>query len=75
MWPNGCLALYELEKAQGTELPAIVGALRKYIELEEDRLRLEQEETYRRSGETERDRLEEKFLSGADSGWTWSGDR
>jgi hypothetical protein len=33
-------------------------------------LRLEQEETYRRNREEERIRLEQKFLSGADSGWT-----
>jgi hypothetical protein len=66
----GCLALYENEKAQGTELPAIIGALREYIELEGDRLRSERDETYRRNREAERVRLEEKFLSGADSGWT-----
>jgi hypothetical protein len=66
----GCLTLYESEKAQGTELPAIVGALQEHIELEEERLRLEREETYRRNREEERIRLEQKFLSGADSGWT-----
>jgi hypothetical protein len=26
----GCLALYEIEKAQGTELPATIGALREW---------------------------------------------
>jgi hypothetical protein len=31
-----CLALYEKEKAQGTELPAIVGLLRDQVELGED---------------------------------------
>jgi hypothetical protein len=66
----GCLALYEIEKAQRTGLPAIIGALREYIELEEDRLSRERDETYRRNREAERVRLEEKFLSGADSGWT-----
>jgi hypothetical protein len=35
-----------------------------------DRLRSERDETYRRNREAERVRLEEKFLSGADSGWT-----
>jgi hypothetical protein len=35
-----------------------------------DRLRRERDETYRRNREAERVRLEEKFLSGADSGWT-----
>jgi hypothetical protein len=66
----GCLALYQIEKAQGTELPAIIGALQEYIELEEDRLRREQEEICRCNREAERIRLEQKFLSGADSGWT-----
>jgi hypothetical protein len=66
----GCLALYEIEKAQGTELRAIIGVLQEYIELEEDRLRREQEETYRRNKEEERIRLERKFLLGADCGWT-----
>jgi hypothetical protein len=66
----GCLVLYQIEKSEGTELPAIIGALQEYIELEEDRLRREQEETYRRNREAERIRLEQKFLSGADSGWT-----
>jgi hypothetical protein len=31
------MALYEVEKAQGTELPPIIGALREYVELEEVR--------------------------------------
>jgi hypothetical protein len=65
---GGCLARYEIEKTQGTELPAIIGALREYIELEEDRLSRERDETYRRNREAERLRLEEKVLSGADSG-------
>jgi hypothetical protein len=51
-------------------MPAIIGALREHIEVEEDRLRCEREETYRRNREAERIRLEERFLSGADSGWT-----
>ena len=29
----GCLALYGTEKAQGTELTAIIGALQEHIEL------------------------------------------
>jgi len=66
----GCLAIYEAEKAQGTELTAIIGALQTYIELEEERLRNEQQIRYRRSQETERIRLQQRFLAGADSGWT-----
>ncbi len=49
---TGCLALFESEKAQGTELIAIIGALQEYIELEEERLRREREETHRRYRET-----------------------
>jgi hypothetical protein len=66
----GCLVLYESEKEKGTELPAIVGALQEHIELEEERLRREQEEDYQRHKETERIRRQQKFLSGADCGWT-----
>lgn len=66
----GCLALYEAEKAQGTELTAIISALQEYIELEEERLRREREETYRRHQEEERIRLQQRFLAGADCGWT-----
>jgi hypothetical protein len=64
-----CLRLYEQEKAQGTELPAIVGALQEHIEREEERLRQEQEENYQRYKEAERLRLQQRFLSGADCGW------
>lgn len=66
----GCLALYETEKTQGTDLPAIVGALQEHIELEEERLRREQEETYRRTQEDDRIRRQQRFLAGADCGWT-----
>jgi len=65
-----CLALYEAEKARGTELPAIIGALQEHIEVEEERLNREREETYRHNREEERIRLERRFLSGADCGWT-----
>jgi hypothetical protein len=34
----GCLVIYENEKAEGTELPAIIQVLRDYVEKEEDRL-------------------------------------
>jgi hypothetical protein len=67
---DGCLSLYNTEKAEGTEMRAIIGALQEHIEREEERLRHEQEENYRRWKEEERVRLEERFLSGADCGWT-----
>uniref|UniRef100_Q07PN6 Uncharacterized protein n=1 Tax=Rhodopseudomonas palustris (strain BisA53) TaxID=316055 RepID=Q07PN6_RHOP5 len=66
----GCLALYEIEKAQGTDMPAIVGAIQEYIEFEEERLRREREEAYKRSREEARIALQQRFMSGADCGWT-----
>ena len=51
---QSCLALYEAEKAQGTEMAAIIGALQEHVELEEDRLSREREEEYRRQKEEER---------------------
>lgn len=35
---DGCVALYQSEKADGTEMRAIIGALQEHIEREEDRL-------------------------------------
>jgi hypothetical protein len=67
---DGCLVLYQSEKAQGTEMRAIIGALQQHIECEEDRLRHEHEESYRRWKEEERVKLEQRFLSGADCGWS-----
>jgi hypothetical protein len=66
----GCLAIYEKEKAEGTELPAIIQLLREHVENEEDRLRTEQEESYRRWREEDRVAREQRLLSGADCGWT-----
>ena len=67
---EGCRALYHAEKAQGTEMRAIIGALQEQIEREEERLRCDQQEKYRRWKEEERVKLELRFLSGADCGWT-----
>lgn len=66
----GCLALYRREKAAGTELAAIVGALQEHAEAEEERLRLERQESWRRHVEEERLALEQRFLLGADCKWT-----
>jgi hypothetical protein len=66
----GCLVLYEKEKAEGTELPAIIRALRDHIDLEKARLRAEREEHFRRAREEERIAREQRLLSGADCGWT-----
>lgn len=66
----GCLALYEREKAEGTELPAIVGALQEFVEAEEERRRHEQQAEYRRRREEEQTSKEQRLLSGADCKWT-----
>lgn len=66
----GCLALYEREKAEGTELPAIIGALQEFVEAEEELLRHEQQAEYRRRQEAEQNAKEQRLLSGADCKWT-----
>ncbi|MDA9492365.1 hypothetical protein [Bradyrhizobium sp. CCBAU 11361] len=63
-----CLALYEAEKAQGTELRAI--ALQEHIEASEERLRQERDVEYRRLRDEDRVRREQRYLAGADCGWT-----
>ena len=67
---DGCVALYQSEKAQGTEMRAIIGVLQELIDREEERLRLEREQNWRRLKEEERIKLEQRLLSGADCGWT-----
>jgi hypothetical protein len=74
-WPDddireGSLDLYEREKTQGTEMPAIIGMLQEYTEQEKERLRQEQQARYRAHVENERNALEQRFLSGADCKWT-----
>ena len=54
----GCLAIYEREKGEGTELPAIIGVLQEYIEKEEYRLRIEQQVAREKCIEDERIALE-----------------
>lgn len=66
----GCLTIYEREKANGTELPAIIGLLRDHVEREEERLRAEQKERYEQSRDKERIAREQRLLSGADCKWT-----
>lgn len=67
---ESCLALYEAEKAKGTELPAIIGLLQEHVEDEEERLRQARERQWRERAEEERLALEQRFLSGADCKWT-----
>jgi hypothetical protein len=65
-----CLALYEAEKAQGTEMPAIIGALQEHIEFEEDRLGREREVARLRYQAEAHLRARQRFMAGADCGWT-----
>jgi hypothetical protein len=67
---EGCRSLYEREKALGTELPAIIWALREFIEDEEGRLYREREAMRHRRIAEEKAALEQRFLSGADCKWT-----
>ena len=66
----GCLELYAREKASGTEMPAIVGALQEFLEREEARIFEEQQAAWRQRAEDDRIALEQRFLSGADCKWT-----
>lgn len=65
-----CFAIFEAEKAQGTELPAIIGAVQEYIAEESMRRHREEREAWDRRREAERVALEQRFLSGADCKWT-----
>jgi hypothetical protein len=67
---DGCLELYARETAEGTELPAIIGALQEYVEEGRERLRLEAEAARREQLLDEKEALEGRFLSGADCKWT-----
>lgn len=70
---DGCLAIFAQQKAEGTELPAIIGLLSEHVEREEERIRLEREARYKRMRAQERQEAEQRLLSGADCGWTQIG--
>jgi hypothetical protein len=67
---EGCLELYARETAAGTELPAIIGALREYVEQEQELRRIEAEAARRERLKEEKDALERRFRAGADCKWT-----
>jgi hypothetical protein len=67
---TGCLEIYEREKNEGTELSAIIGLLRDYVSREEERLRNEEKEHWRRINEEYWLDREKQLLSGADCKWT-----
>jgi len=55
---------------QGTEMRAIIGALQEHLDRGEERLSAEREENWQRHKKEERIKREQRFLSGADCGWT-----
>ncbi|RBP18148.1 hypothetical protein DFR50_10192 [Roseiarcus fermentans] len=67
---EACLGVYRREVSEGTELPAIIGALQEFVEEEGARRRREAEATYREQQKEERETLERRFLAGADCKWT-----
>ena len=66
----GCLEIFEREKAEGTELPAIIGAIQEWVEDEDHRRRMAREEERKREIEEEKAALEQRLISGADCKWT-----
>jgi hypothetical protein len=67
---DGCLVIYAAEKAEGTELAAIVGRLREHVDAEEVRRFYDQQDRQKREGEERRLELEQSFLAGEDCKWT-----
>ena len=66
---DGCFALYVRERAAGTEMVAIIGAIQEFIESEEERLRIEREANYQQFKNEERVRQVQMFVAGADTPW------
>jgi hypothetical protein len=66
----GCLVIYQRERNEGTELPAIIGVLRDHVEREEERLRIEYEESCQRRRDEDRVARQQQLSSGADCTWT-----
>lgn len=67
---ESCEELFNREQAEGTELPAIVGALQEHVESELERLQAEHWARWKAAEEEKRSALEQRFLSGADCKWT-----
>lgn len=67
---SGCRLIFEKEKAEGTELPAIIGAIQEWVEQEEIRQMRESQAERQRQIEAEKLALEQRLLSGADCKWT-----
>jgi len=70
---DGCLAVYEKNAADATELPAIIRVIRDHLEREEERSRKEREERRKQWLEQDRAERERRLCSGADCTWTHLG--
>jgi len=66
----GCVAIFEKEKVEGTELPAIIGAIQEWVGQEDMRQWHAREAARQRQIEETRIALEERLLFGADCKWT-----
>ncbi|TBE45449.1 hypothetical protein ELH02_14235 [Rhizobium ruizarguesonis] len=67
---EGCLAIFNEEKELGTELSAIIGRIANFVLEEEERLRVEREQRYKRARVEEQDAAEARLIAGADCKWT-----
>jgi hypothetical protein len=67
---EGCLVVYEREKAAGTEMPAIIWAVANYAHAEADRYHAAQQESHKQRIEQAKEDAEQRLLSGADCRWT-----
>jgi hypothetical protein len=65
-----CLEIYNRERSAGTDMPAIVGAIQRFVEEDREARRRARQEVYRAQVETDRLAAEERLLSGADCKWT-----
>lgn len=65
-----CLAIYQRELTEGTEMAAIVSLIDQELVDLEDRERCEREARYKLKNEENRLAREQRLISGADIGWT-----
>jgi hypothetical protein len=70
MQKEACLKIFRLEQAEGTEMPAIIGAVQQFVEDDREQRRLAHQEQYRERLGAEQRAAEERLLSGADCKWT-----
>lgn len=74
-WPDeafraDCLDLYRREREIGTEMIAIAGAVRDFVDEAERQRRERQDREWRERREAEKQALEARFIGGADCSWT-----